>query len=222
MAPGGGRSGAVGAGRGVHRRSPHVRAEKGRTGTAPGAEGGGFPPAPRYRCLCSGAFQSTGYPAPPGLLRGKRQDYKSQSTPRRAASSGGLAGPRGLPRFVVPRVGVEWVCHGSRAEVKMCPGRPGRQRDVEIGALRFVLRVPRPGWGPWCCAGSCLPRLPAEGMGCVAVWVLRKPSPCFFCSFSTMRMRSLLPALLSLSLALLGPGGECLVSPAWAHRAPDQ
>lgn len=129
MATGGGRSDAVGAGRGVHRPSPHVRAEKGRTGTAAGAEGGGFSPVPRYRRFCSGAFQSTGYPAPLGLLRGKRQDYKSQSAPRRAASGEGPVGARGLPRFVVPRVGMGWVRHGGSAEVKMCPGRPGRQRD---------------------------------------------------------------------------------------------
>ncbi|XP_066058291.1 cystinosin isoform X2 [Chamaea fasciata] len=136
MAPGGGRSDAVGAGRGVHGPSPHVRAEKGRTGTAPGAEGGVFPPAPQYRRLCSGVFRSTGYPAPPGFLRGKLQDYKSQSAPRRAASGEGLAGARGLPRFVVPRAGVGRVRHRSSAEVKMWPGRPGRQRDGEIGALR--------------------------------------------------------------------------------------
>lgn len=142
MAPGGGRSGVVGAGRGVHRRSPHVRAEKGRTGTAPGTELGGFPPAPRYRRLGSAAFQSTGYSAPQELRREERQDYKSQCAPRRCASGEGPAGPRGLPRFVVLRVGVGRVRHGSCAEVKISPGRPDRQRDGEIGALRGVLRVP--------------------------------------------------------------------------------
>lgn len=60
------------------------------------------------------------------------------------------------------------------------------------------------------------------GDGLLTVWVLSKASPRFFCSFSTMRTRYLLPALLSLSLALMRPGGEFLVSPAWAHRAPDQ
>ncbi|XP_018775007.2 cystinosin isoform X1 [Serinus canaria] len=145
MAPGGGRSDAVGAGRGVHRQSPHVRAEKGRTGTARGTEGGGLSPAPRYHRLGSGAFQSTAHPAPPERRSEVRQDYKSQRASRHAASGEGLAGARGLPRFVVPRVG----------------------------------------WGE-SVTGAAL-------------------------SFSTMRTRYLLPALLSLSLALLGPGDGAIV-----------
>lgn len=140
--------------------------------------------------------------------------YKSRRAPRRAAGGGGAgtgavaaescspAGPGGFSRVTAV------LCGESGVSCEDVPSEAVHTEGLKICCSFGSAEGLGLAWQPRCWGGSSVA---AEAVG----WWPLKTCRCrsdpsrLSSSFSTMRMKYLLPALLYLSLVLLGPGGKC-------------